>query len=43
MCGGAAVLPIHYQYRALDNHDVNRSQLMQLTIAALPRGSALMW
>ncbi|KAF8073110.1 AAP5 [Scenedesmus sp. PABB004] len=43
LIGCAVLLPIHYQHRSLENHDINRSQLMQLTIAALPRGSSLMW
>jgi len=40
----AAVLPVHYQFKGRDESTVfNRSQLMQLTIAALPRGSDVMW
>lgn len=45
----AAVLPVHFQNQDTEDEDgpggftLNRSQLMQLTIAALPRGSKLMW
>lgn len=39
-----AVLPLHYQFKDSGDSTVfNRSQLMQLTIAALPRGSDVMW
>jgi GAF domain-containing protein len=39
-----AVLPVHYQFKGKDTATgFNRSQLMQLTIAALPRGSNVMW
>ena len=35
---------MHYQYKGRDDSSgFNRSQLMQLTIAALPRGSDVMW
>jgi hypothetical protein len=35
---------VHYQYKGKDTTTgFNRSQLMQLTIAALPRGSDVMW
>jgi hypothetical protein len=44
---GRAVVPVHYLNRDADdagaNLLINRSQLMQLTIAALPRGSHIMW
>jgi hypothetical protein len=40
----AAVIPIHYTLRAnLSGMGITRSQLMQLTIAALPSGSPVMW
>jgi hypothetical protein len=40
----AAVIPIHYTLRAnLSGMGITRSQLMQLTIAALPSSSPVMW
>lgn len=44
MC--SAVVPVHYLNRGSDGSaefTFSRSQLMQLTIAALPRGSHVMW
>lgn len=44
LCTPAAVLPVHYQFKGKDDMTgFSRSQLMQLTIAALPRGSDVMW
>eukprot|EP00879_Flechtneria_rotunda_P017163 GHRR01017975.1.p1 GENE.GHRR01017975.1~~GHRR01017975.1.p1 ORF type:complete len:523 (+),score=135.69 GHRR01017975.1:795-2363(+) len=43
LIGCAVLLPIHYTQKSFENRDISRSQLMQLTIAALPRGSNLMW
>lgn len=41
---GHAVIPLHYSQQGLEHAgDVNQSQLMQLTIAALPQGSQIMW
>ena len=45
-CGASvcAVVPIHYTQRVgVDPNTVNKSQLMQLTVAALPQGSNVMW
>lgn len=43
--GCSEVLPVHYQHKSTQAAEFtfSRSQLMQLTIAALPRGSEVMW
>eukprot|EP00775_Hariotina_reticulata_P011017 gene11017-11171_t len=41
--GCGVLLPLHYTQRSSDDNQINRSQLMALTIAALPRGSSYMW